>query len=163
MLHRARLSLAGARKCAGVAAFRGMVGVSMTGTVHPSVCSRAVFLIGGYERNSAAGFFKRVGRELARFRTCWSVDVQMGRPVFDERMQVATASITYEAEDGVCRSELSFLCFDDIVRRDGARPFFRRLWAYIIAFLDYVATGTMFRFFVTNWRFALYFLYPMVT
>ena len=129
----------------------------------PAVRSRAVFLIGGYERNDAAGFFRRIGRELDRFRTCWRVDAQMDEPRHDINAHTATASILYADDQRRCQSDLTFLSFDDIVKKDGARPLHMRLLAYVLAFSDYVVSGTMFRFFSTNWRFALYFLYPMLT
>jgi pimeloyl-ACP methyl ester carboxylesterase len=134
----------------------------MSEFTQPSVARRAVFLVGGYERNDATGFFRRIRRELDRFRTCWSVDATLGEPVDDVASAATTAEMAYAGPDGRCRSDLTFLSFDDIVKRDGARPFVIRLGAYLIAFLDYVVSGTMFRFFATNWRFALYFLYPFV-
>jgi hypothetical protein len=74
----------------------------------------------------------------------------------------ATARVSYQGVDGDCTTDLTFLSFDDLVKRDGARAFAHRLWVYLVSFLDYVVSGTLFRFFQTNWRFALYFLYPAV-
>ncbi|MGL3605293.1 lipase [Rhizobium sp. G187] len=128
----------------------------------PVVARRAVFLVGGYERNDAEGFFRRIGRELERFCVCWSVDARMDVPVHADDHSSATATVHYTGPDGACDADITFLSFDDIVRRDGARAFPVRLWAYLLAFFDYVVSGTMFRFFQTNWRFALYFLYPFV-
>ncbi|ODS52251.1 MAG: hypothetical protein ABS40_18820 [Agrobacterium sp. SCN 61-19] len=134
----------------------------MSEVAQPSVSRRAVFLVGGYERNDAAGFFRRIGREMERFCKCWSVEATLGVPVEAAEASATTAVADYRGPDGVCRSEITFLSFDDIVKHDGARPFVSRLFAYLIAFFDYVVSGTMFRFFATNWRFALYFLYPLV-
>jgi hypothetical protein len=134
----------------------------MTEVTQPSVSRRAVFLVGGYERNDAAGFFRRIGRELDRFRTCWSVEATLGTPAAASDAVATTATADYRGPDGVCRSEITFLSFDDIVKHDGVRPFAVRLLAYLVAFVDYVFSGTMLRFFATNWRFALYFLYPFV-
>ena len=134
----------------------------MTEVSQASVARRAVFLVGGYERNDSAGFFRRIGREMARFSACWGVVARMEEPVPSPGGIAATARIHYRGGDGTCTSDLTFLSFDDLVKRDGSRPFVVRLWVYLISFLDYVVTGTMFRFFQTNWRFALYFLYPAV-
>ena len=124
----------------------------------PAVARRAVFLIGGYERNDGEGFFRRVAREMQRFTRCWTITASMNVPVHAEDHSSATAEVLYEGPDGRCTSDITFLSYDDIVRRDGARPFHLRLRAYLAALLDYVVSGTMFRFFQTNWRFALYFL-----
>jgi pimeloyl-ACP methyl ester carboxylesterase len=138
------------------------VGVWMTEVSQASVARRAVFLVGGYERNDSAGFFRRIGREMARFNACWAIATQMGEPVSAPGGIAATAHVAYHGADGDCSTDLTFLSFDDLVKRDGARPFILRLWVYLVSFLDYVVSGTMFRFFGTNWRFALYFLYPAV-
>lgn len=134
----------------------------MSEVAQPSVSRRAVFLVGGYERNDAAGFFRRIGREMERFCKCWSVEAKLGAPVEATGAVATTAIADYFGPDGVCRSDITFLSFDDIVKRDGARPFLVRLGVYLVAFFDYVFSGTMVRFFATNWRFALYFLYPFV-
>jgi len=134
----------------------------MSEVAQPSVSRRAVFLVGGYERNDANGFFRRIGREMERFRKCWAVEAKLGTPVEATGSMAMTAVADYRGPDGVCETEITFLSFDDIVRHDGARPFFIRLLAYLAAFFDYIVSGTMFRFFATNWRFALYFLYPFV-
>ncbi len=134
----------------------------MSEVAQPSVSRRAVFLVGGYERNDASGFFRRIGREMERFRKCWSIDAKLGTPVEATGGMAMTAVADYRGPDGVCETEITFLSFDDIVRHDGARHFTLRLIAYLVAFFDYIASGTMFRFFATNWRFALYFLYPFV-
>ncbi len=134
----------------------------MSEVAQPSVSKRAVFLVGGYERNDAAGFFRRIGREMERFCKCWSVEAKLGAPVEATGAVATTAVADYLGPDGGCRSDITFLSFDDIVKRDGARPFLVRLGVYLVAFFDYVFSGTMVRFFATNWRFALYFLYPFV-
>ncbi|TPP11290.1 lipase [Rhizobium glycinendophyticum] len=135
----------------------------MTEGSQASVARRAVFLVGGYERNDSAGFFRRIGREMARFSACWGIVARMEEPQQAPDGIAATARVTYQGSDGQCTTDLTFLSFDDLVKRDGARPFAQRLWVYLISFLDYVASGTMFRFFQTNWRFALYFLYPALS
>ncbi|MCZ8180573.1 MAG: lipase [Rhizobium sp.] len=134
----------------------------MSEVAQPSVSRRAVFLVGGYERNDANGFFRRIGREMERFCKCWAVDSKLGTPVEATGSMAMTAVADYRGPDGVCETEITFLSFDDIVKHDGARPFVIRLLAYLVAFFDYIASGTMVRFFATNWRFALYFLYPFV-
>jgi pimeloyl-ACP methyl ester carboxylesterase len=134
----------------------------MTEGSQASVARRAVFLVGGYERNDSAGFFRRIGREMARFSACWGIDAQMQEPVATPDGIAATAHIAYRGADGACGSELTFLSFDDLVKRDGARSFVVRIGVYLVSFLDYVVSGTLFRLFKANWRFGLYFLYPVV-
>lgn len=123
------------------------------------VARRAVFHIGGYERNDARQFFGRLDRELERFRACWSVSATLG-PVSGDGPEAATALLAYD--DGFRRTEteLTFLDYDDLVASESERSLARRLDDYVAAFLDYVVSGTAFRFFRANWRFGLFFLYP---
>jgi len=123
------------------------------------VARRAVFHIGGYERNDARHFFGRLERELERFRACWSVSATLG-PVSVDGPEAATALLAYD--DGFRRTEteLTFLDYDDLVSEEGRRSMARRLDDYVAAFFDYVVSGTAFRFFRANWRFGLFFLYP---
>jgi pimeloyl-ACP methyl ester carboxylesterase len=128
-----------------------------------AVVRRAVFHVGGYERNDAGRFFSRLGKELARSAACWSVEASLGPVAFDGVGHVASARIECRVGAGeATRTDFVLLDYDDIVVTDGARPLPLRFVRWLVAFLDYVATGTMFRFFAANWRFALYFLYPML-
>jgi hypothetical protein len=137
--------------------------IDLTAELNTSVTTRAVFLIGGYERNDARRFFVRIAKELQRFAACWSVRAEISDPVFDDAGHMATARISYRDDSASCQTDFTFLSFDDIVKTDGARPFIVRLTVYLAGFFDYVFSGTMFRFFAANWRFALYFLYPFVS
>jgi pimeloyl-ACP methyl ester carboxylesterase len=125
------------------------------------VARRAVFHIGGYERNDAGCFFRRLERELERFRACWSVSATLG-PVSSDGPEAATATLVYD--DGLRRTEtdLTFLDYDDLVASERARPALRRLRDYAAAFAGYVASGTAAAFFRANWRFGLFFLYPVL-
>lgn len=121
-----------------------------------------MFHVGGYERNDAGRFFSRLGKELARFAACWSVEASLGPVAFDEAGHVAAARIDCRDASWATHTDFVLLDYDDIVMADGARPLPVRFARWLAAFLDYVATGTMFRFFAANWRFALYFLYPLL-
>jgi len=125
------------------------------------VARRAVFHVGGYERNDARAFFGRLERELERFRACWSVSATLG-PVVSDRPEAASATVVYD--DGFRRTEteLTFLDYDDLVASERARPAGRRLREYAAAFAGYVVSGTALRFFRANWRFGLFFLYPVI-
>jgi pimeloyl-ACP methyl ester carboxylesterase len=130
------------------------------GTVRP-VVRRAVFHVGGYERNDAGCFFRRLERELERFQACWSVSATLGA-VSSDRPEAASATVVYD--DGLRRTEtdLTFLDYDDLVAAERARPALRRLRDYAAAFAGYVASGTAAAFFRANWRFGLFFLYPVL-
>ncbi len=126
------------------------------------VARRAVFHVGGYERNDAKRFYARLGKELGRFAVCWSAQASLGPVAFDQASHVASARIDYRDAKRATATDFVLLDYDDMVMVDGARPLPVRFGRWLLAFLDYVATGTLFRFFAANWRFALYFLYPLL-
>ncbi|MFN3549846.1 MAG: lipase [Mesorhizobium sp.] len=134
----------------------------MSDAIETTVSRRAVFHVGGYERNDANRFFARLGKELARFAQCWSVEASIGPVAFNEASHVASARIDVRDAARATTTDYVLLDYDDIVLTDGARPLPVRFGRWLAAFGDYVATGTMFRFFAANWRFALYFLYPLL-
>ncbi len=54
------------------------------------------------------------------------------------------------------------LLWDDIVRGDFSRPMAERLFKAAVAYLDFIATGTVFRYIVANQRYAIFFLVPLL-
>lgn len=122
---------------------------------------RIVFHVGGYERNDWRAFYARLAKELERFRACWSVSATLG-PVAHDACGAAAAELAYADAAGETRTDLVFMDYDDIVAAEAARPLPVRIALYLAAFLDYLVTGTAFRFFRANFRFGLFFLYPFL-
>jgi hypothetical protein len=52
------------------------------------------------------------------------------------------------------------LSWDDILLTDFSRPILWRLFHYVIAFFDFILTGTVFRYFRAGYRYALFFFVP---
>jgi hypothetical protein len=50
----------------------------------------------------------------------------------------------------------------DIIATDFGMPNLRRFYVGWLAFFDFVFSGALFAYFRTNWRYALFFLYPYV-
>src|SRR4029453_14651447 len=59
-------------------------------------------------------------------------------------------------------TDYRFLRWDDIINADAAQPMWRRLALGVLAFFDFVIAGGAFGYLRTNWRYALFFLYPFV-
>ncbi|MFQ0812448.1 lipase [Brucella anthropi] len=125
---------------------------------------RAVFFIGGYDPKTPEAFFGRLKREINRFETLWDVrsvvspvDISPDREIGSVSIETAPADKSWATG-----TDFHFLVLDKIVRADFDRPLPVRLAKYLVAFGDFVITGTAFRFFARAWRFGLYFLYPFV-
>lgn len=135
---------------------------------NPSVKSRAVFFVGGYDPKSPDAFFARLARETGRSAALWSAATQAS-PIAvaaDDESARVTIETAGEARGGTggpewtCRTDFTFFVLDRLVLGDFARPLPVRLMKYLVAFADFVASGTAFRIFRHAWRFGLYFLFP---
>ena len=123
---------------------------------------RGVFYVGGYDPKTPAAFFERLDKERARFEALWGVETARGEMEDVDGVAVSTvrASGRSAGEAWNVETDVHFFSLEAIVQRDFADPIWRRFGRYLVTFVDYVASGSMFAFFRTNWRFAGYFLYP---
>ncbi len=123
---------------------------------------RCVFFIGGYDPKTPEAFFDRLAREMRRFEATWNATGAIEKQPA-ETGEVGSAVVTAsQDENWHVTTDFHFLTLDSVVARDFARPLPVRLLKYLVAFLDYVLTGTALRMFLQSWRFGLYFLYPFV-
>lgn len=128
------------------------------------VQQRSVFLMGGYEPKSTGAFFSRTRRELARFCDNWNVTAELGEQTISEDGLVATAIARADMRDGnqKTKTAIHFFVWNDLVLRDFSKPIVVRIGKYLLTFLDYMISGTFFRITRHAWRFAIYFLYPIL-
>ena len=119
-------------------------------------------MIGGYEPNSAGAFFQRTNREYARFGETWHLNTNIGKFKLSNDRHIATVNMKTRDKGWQVDTEFNFLVWNELVLKDFAKALPVRLVHYLITFFDYVLSGTAFSFFRTNWRFALYFLFPAV-
>lgn len=123
---------------------------------------RCVFFIGGYDRNSPQTFFKRMQREVKHFERTWDVETSLSG-ISDSSADVASITVvTAKPDIWKVTTDFYFLGLDRLVARDAQRFLPVRVFKYLVAFCDYILSGTAFSFFAKSWRFALYFLYPAV-
>ena len=129
-----------------------------------SVNRRAVFFVGGYDPKTPDAFFDRMRKEIGRFEALWGVKSAIS-PVTvsqdDEIGQVTIETASVSPAWSVT-TDFHFLVLDKIVLADFARPLPVRLGKYLIAFANFLVSGTAFRIFSKAWRFGLYFLFPFV-
>ncbi|MBB3952691.1 pimeloyl-ACP methyl ester carboxylesterase [Aureimonas jatrophae] len=121
-----------------------------------------MFFIGGYDPKTPDAFFERFRRDLSRSGELWNLVSSTQRADNEPARDIGTLAIrTTSADAGwETRTDFTFFSLDTIVLADFARPPPVRLWRYLVAFADFVASGTAGRFFIHAWRFGLYFLYP---
>lgn len=130
-----------------------------TMTVTP-VARRLVFHIGGYDPVTSLGAQRRFAREIARFERTWSVKATV-EGVHDTADQVQW-SVTTAGPGWRVATDYRLVRWDDVIDGFGRRGIGSRIPLGILASLDFVVTGALWRYFVTNWRYAGFFLYPFV-
>jgi len=129
-----------------------------------SVKRRAIFFVGGYDPKTPKAFFDRMRKEIGRFEALWGLQATVS-PVAalqDDEIGRVTIETTGGAPDWSVTTDFHFLVLDKIVLADFARPLPVRLGKYLVAFADFVASGTALRIFAKAWRFGLYFLFPFL-
>lgn len=124
---------------------------------------RHVFYIEGYDPQGVPGYSHLFRRELARFLQLWPLRSTASETETDAdgiaaRWRIETVGPNWQ----VCTT-YEFLRWDDLITRDIARPMWSLLPRVLVTFAEYLANGTIARLFRADWRFACFFLYPIVT
>jgi len=120
--------------------------------------SRLVFHFGGYDPVSPMNTYLRFVRELQRFRQTWSVTSSASAPsVAADR---AKWRIVSNGPNWRVETDHQLFRWDDIMAVYARRPVWSRLPMGLLAFADFVAGGALRGYARTNWRYALFFLYP---
>ncbi|MFJ7356649.1 hypothetical protein ACIQWS_20985 [Phyllobacterium sp. NPDC097923] len=131
-----------------------------------SVINRLVVLLPGFEHMPVEAHHRRFLREAAKTA-----------PVYDMSLQEDGALKVSSAEGGVsvgeftlataganwsARTDFVLYGLGDINHFYAARNPAIRVLSGIAALIDFIVSGTFFRFLSTSWRYALFFLYPLV-
>lgn len=123
---------------------------------------RRVFLFGGYEHVPAATQYRRLVRELARAAATWSMRADAGPPSISRDGAVHAWTIQSGGPNWEVATDFRYCAWDDLIAADFARPDWKAVPLGIAALLDIFVTGTAFRYFRRNWRYGLFYAYPLV-
>ena len=125
------------------------------------MAKRLVFHIGGYDPITPdAGAQRRFVREIARFQRTWSV-----KAIVDGLLDTADQirwNVTTTGPDWLVETDYHLFRWHDVIEAFRRRSIASRIPLGILAFLDFVLAGTLWRYLLTNWGYAGFFLYPFV-
>lgn len=125
----------------------------------PIITRRLVYHISGYDFTmSVEAVHRRFLRELRRFEGTWSVTSLVTPAVIsadEAAWDVETSGPNWRVD-----TSYRFLRWDDVIAADGRKPLWQRVLAGLVAFFDYIGGGALWGYFRTNWRYALFFVYP---
>lgn len=127
----------------------------------PLILKRLVFHIGGYDPHILPETsYRRFVRESKRFESTWSVTASISPPSLtadEATWQIATTGANWRVETRCC-----LVRWDDIIATVARQPWWRRVPLGQLAFLDFTAAGALWGYIRTNWRYALFFVYPFL-
>jgi hypothetical protein len=126
------------------------------------VGTRCVFFLGGYEPIPPQRQHERYIRELNRSARTWSAETEVGPLELAPDGRVAAWRISARGPNWSTQSEYRSLLWADMVTADFARPAWKRLLLGVGAFGEFILTGTALRYFAVNWRYGLFFIYPVL-
>ena len=120
---------------------------------------RHVFHIGGYDPIVPETQLARLRRSLSSFRKTWSVSAQAPGPV-DANQVSASWPVQASGPNWLTETRYEMLRWDDLILTDHSRNPVSRLAASMMTLVDWIVTGTLFRFIRSSWKYAGFFLFP---
>ena len=127
----------------------------------PLVKRRYVYHLAGYEPGDAPAQYRRFVRQLAVFQHTWNVDTTLSYPEQSAEQSRAKWTVGSRAVNWQVELDYEVLLWDDIVRADLARRLPVRLLKAAVTYLDFFATGTIFRYLTANPHYAIFSVFPL--
>lgn len=132
-----------------------------------STVKRLVVLLPGFEHMPVVAHYRRFIREAAKTAPVYDMNLKETAPlsVATDEDGVAVGDFQFRASGENWAVETDFLLYGlgDITLFYASRNPAVRLFSGLFALIDFIVTGTFFRFVATSWRYALFFLYPILT
>jgi len=120
---------------------------------------RHVFHIGGYDPILPDTQLARLRRSLSSFQKTWNVSAAAPGPV-DSNEVSASWSAHSAGPNWQTDTRYEMLRWDDLILADHSRGMVSRLAASMVTLIDWIVTGTLFRFIGSSWKYAGFFLFP---
>ena len=123
---------------------------------------RHVYHLAGYDPIDAGAQYRRFTRQLQTFQRTWNMNAVLSKLEGPNADLLARWALSARGVNWQVEAVHELLLWDDIVRGDFSRPMAERLFKAAVAYLDFIATGTVFRYIVANQRYAIFFLVPLL-
>jgi pimeloyl-ACP methyl ester carboxylesterase len=122
---------------------------------------RHIYQLAGYNPVDIGAQYRRFARQLNIFKLTWNVDATLSDLERSNEESRAWWTVRAHSANWQVEAIHEVLLWDDIVRDDFRKPLPVRLLKSALALLDFIATGTMFRYVMANQRYAIFFLFPL--
>lgn len=131
-----------------------------------SIVRRLVILLPGFEHMPVEAHYRRFVREAGKTAPVYGMNFTEPSSVEITTAEAGVAtgrfSLDTQGDDWSVRTDFVLYGLGDITLFYASRNPLTRLLSGLFALLDFIASGTFFRFVMTSWRYALFFVYPLL-
>lgn len=131
-----------------------------------STVKRLVILLPGFEHMPVEAHYRRFVREASKTAPVYDMGPTEPSPLYvdtvDNSISVGRFSLDTKGDDWSAHTDFALYGLGDITQFYASRNPVTRLLSGLFALLDFIISGTFFRFVMTSWRYALFFVYPLL-
>ena len=121
---------------------------------------RLVIYVQGYDPRGLAGYYRMFRREYRRTCDLYGLSGKIGRAENDPERFITTWDATTSGDNWQVETRYMFLRWEDIIRKDFARPLWWKIVHTYRTFVLSIFSGAVPRILKAHWRFGLFILYP---
>jgi hypothetical protein len=123
---------------------------------------RLVIYVQGYDPRGLAEYYRMFRREYRRTCDLYGLSGTFGRPENDPERFITTWDAVTSGDGWRVATRYMFLRWEDIIRKDFARPAWWKIIHMYRTFGLSILRGVLTRILKAHWRFGLFTLYPLV-
>ncbi len=126
------------------------------------VRKRCFVQVTGYEPVGAEHYHRRFIREMGRFQKAWNLQGKVSAAKLSADGHIANWTVETSGPNWTVETDYYYFRWDDVVAADGAESDWWRFPLGLASLLEFIVTGTAFKYFIVNWRYGGFFLSPLV-
>jgi hypothetical protein len=123
---------------------------------------RLVIYVQGYDPRGLAEYYRLFRREYRRTCDLYGLSGSIGRAEHDRERFITTWDFVTSGDGWRVETRYLFLRWEDIIRKDFARPVWWKILHMYRIFTLTILGGVIFRIFRAHWRFGFFAFYPCV-
>lgn len=131
-----------------------------------TIVKRLVILLPGFEHMPVEAHHRRFVREAGKTAPVYDMTVSEPSPLsvsaVEDGVAMGRFSLHAKGDDWAAHTDFVLYGLGDITLFYASRNPVVRLLSGLLALLDFIVSGTFFRFIMTSWRYALFFVYPLL-
>ena len=127
-----------------------------------TVRRRLVVYVQGYDPRGLPEYYRMFRQEFRKTLALYGLTGTVGKPVNDRERFVTEWPVETHGPGWDVATRYMFLRWEDIIRRDFARPAWWKIVHMVLAMSHAIMRGVVWRILKAHWRFGLFILYPLV-